>query len=339
MRYPLSRRSLIKRATFGGFAIFGMATWPSMPRVFAQNGDYELVCNANGVRVRAGAGLPAVIRGSVNAGDVVWLTGAGVEADGYSWIPITVQGKNLSGWAAAQFFDRPDGQSGWIRGTSVHVTSDSVNMRSGAGLSHGIVGNFSSGTNGIINDGPTNANGYAWYNLTIDSVTGWMAADFLAEGFVGRPAPGEGFEIGAYVRPTTQLNLRSGPGTGNAVVRTYAGQNVATVLDGPQSGGGYAWYKVEMWDDSKVGWFAGEFLELARFEPTGARHRVVDGPLNLRAGGDLSSPIIRALPTGEIVVIADASFGKADGYTWMMVYIEDEPNVRGWIAQGFTEEI
>jgi uncharacterized protein YgiM (DUF1202 family) len=310
-----------------------------MRHVFAQNGDYELICNSNGVRVRAAANLSGAIRGTVNTGDAVWLTGASVEADGYVWIPVTVQGRNLSGWAAAQFFERPDGQTGWIRGTQVHVNSDSVNMRSGAGLSHGIVGNFNTGTNGIINDGPTSANGYQWYNLTIDGVTGWMASDFLDEGFVGWPGPGGGFNIGAYVRPTTDLNLRSGPGTGNAIIDTYGGQNVATVLDGPQSGGGYAWYKVEMWDDGHVGWFAGEFLELARFEPTGARHRVNDGPLNLRESGDLSAPIVTTLATGEIVVIADASFVQADGYTWMMVYIEDDPDVRGWIAQGFSSEI
>jgi hypothetical protein len=123
------------------------------------------------------------------------------------------------------------------------------------------------------------------------------------------------------------------------VIDTYGGVNVATVLDGPQSGGGYAWYKVEMWDDGNVGWFAGEYLEVARFEPTGARHRVFDGPLNLREYGDLSAPVVTTLATGEIVVIADASFAQADGYTWMMVYIEDDPDVRGWIAQGFSEEI
>src|SRR5699024_4673679 len=128
------------------------------------------------------------------------------EADGYVWIPITVQGGgNLAGYAAAMFFERPGSVNGWIRGTTVHVTSDNVNLRSGAGLGHGGVGNFSTGENAIVNDGPTYADDYNWYNITIgDGTSGWMAADFLAEGQSGggqQPGPGR-FAAGNYVRPT-----------------------------------------------------------------------------------------------------------------------------------------
>lgn len=139
--------------------------------------------------------------------------------------------------------------------------------------------------------------------------------------------------------PITGLNLRTGPGTGSGVIRVYGAGEAATILDGPQAANGYTWYKVETWSDGRTGWFAGEYLELAKFEPTGARHRIVDGPLNLREYGALSAPVMTTLATGEIVVIADASFGVADGYTWMMVYVEDNPSVRGWIAQGFSSEI
>lgn len=221
----------------------------------------------------------------------------------------------------------------------MYVTSDNVNLRSGAGTGNAVIGSFSSGTNAMTNAGPTQGNGYSWYNITIDGLTGWMVADFLAYGTDGRPDPRGGFAIGAYVRPIRSLNLRSGPGTDNAIIATYERINVATVLDGPQSGGAHLWYNVDMWDDGNVGWFAGELLELARFEPTGGRHRILDGPLNLRSSGSLGASVVTTLATGDIVVISDASFVTADGYTWMPVYLEDDPDVTGWIAQGFSEEI
>lgn len=92
-----SRCTLFKRATIGGIALFGATTFPVMRHAAAQNGDTELVCISDGVRIRAEAGMSAAIRGSVSSGDVVWLTGASVEADGYSWIPVTVQGSKLAG--------------------------------------------------------------------------------------------------------------------------------------------------------------------------------------------------------------------------------------------------
>lgn len=240
---------------------------------------------------------------------------------------------------AGEFFERVDGVLGWFRGTPVHVTSDNVNLRSRAGTGNSVIGSFNTGTNAIVNDGPRNANGYAWYNIVIDGLTGWMASDFLAEGHVGHPGPGDAFPIGAYVMTTTDLNLRSGPGTSNSIVRVYGDNETATVLDGPQSGGGHAWYKVEIWSDSKTGWFAGEFLERARLEPTGARHRINDGPLNLRDAPGLRGRIITAMETGTIVVIEDASFVAADGYTWMNVSIEQNRAFVGWIAQGFSSEM
>lgn len=336
-----SRRSFLQRSAGAAIVIAAAGiTLPSLRNAAAQNGDYELVCNSDGVRVRQDPGLSGAILGSINSGTIVWVTGQTVYADGYGWIPVTVQGANLAGYVADAFFERPDGGTGWFRGTPVHVTSDGVNLRSGPGLGNAVVGNFSTGTNGIIQDGPRSADGYSWYNLTIDGINGWMAADFLAEGFVGRPDPGSEFQIGAYVRPTEAVNLRSGAGTGNSVIRVLGTDDIATVIDGPSSGGGYAWYRVELWDQAgTVGWVAGEFLQLARFEPTGSRHRVIDGPLNLRSGSGLGASVIRALPTGTIFVIADASFASADGYTWAQVYLEDEPSVSGWVALGFSEEI
>lgn len=316
-----------------------MAT-PLLRTGIAQQGDYELVSDYNGVRVRSRPGLSGAIIGVVNAGGVVSITGQTVMTDGYSWIPVWVHGTNISGYVAGEFFRNTSGSQGWFRGTPVFVNTDGVNLRAGAGLGYRVIGNFSYGTFATVNDGPRQADGYAWYHITIDGLTGWMAANFLTMGYVDGPSPGPGqFAIGSNVRPTTSLNLRTNPGTGSSVVTTMAPTVIATVIGGPQASGGYSWYRLELWDQGKTtGWAAGAYLEGARFEPTGARHKVTDGPLNLRAWGGLGAPVTRSLPTGTIFVIADASMVSADGYTWAHVYLESSSSVRGWVALGFSVE-
>jgi uncharacterized protein YgiM (DUF1202 family) len=340
----LSRRSLLKRGAGAVALISGLgAALPVTQRVMAQAGDYELVCQYDGVRVRSTPSLSGAVVGVVNTGGVVSVTGETVIADGYSWMPVFVHGSNINGHVASEFFSHSDGSTGWFRGTPAHVTSDGVNLRSGPGVGHSVIAAYNTGTNGVIQDGPRSADGYSWYNLDIDGRNGWMAADFLAEGHSGGPGPSPSpgqFQIGAYVRPTDSLNLRSGAGTGSGVIRVISGQDIATVIGGPQAADGYSWYQVEMWDQAAtVGWVAGDFLELARFEPTGARHQVADGPLNVRSGGGLASPVIATIPTGGVFVIKDASMVSADGYTWAWVELESNPSVTGWVALGFSVEI
>lgn len=341
-RERLSRRSFLQRTAAATVAITAAGIAGPLRRdAAAQNGDYELVCAYDGVRVRNAPGLSGAIIGVVNTGDIVSVTGETSPVDGYSWVPVFVHGQNINGYVAGEFFSNASGPTGWIRGTSVIVTSDNVNLRSGAGLGYSVVGNFDAHTPGIVNDGPRAADGYDWYNITISGSTGWMAAAFLVVGYVDGPQPDTGqFGIGSYVRPTDPLNMRSGPGTNNAVIRVIGPDDIATVVGGPQTVGMYAWYQIELWDQAATtGWVAGAYLEGARFEPTGARHEVVDGPLNLRESGSLGARVITTLPTGTVMVIADASFVTNDGYTWMQVYLERDTSVRGWVAMGFSVEI
>lgn len=333
-----SRRSFLRRSAAATLAITaGGIAIPQLRDAAAQNGDYELVSTADGVRVRNAPSLSGTVLGHVNTGDVVSVTGETAYADGYSWIPVFVHDLAINGYVAGEFFQRPGGDSGWIRGTPVYVTSDNVNLRAGAGLGYKIIANFDAWTPAFVNDGPTSADGYSWYNIAIGGTTGWMAADFLAEGQLDGPS---GWAPGSYVMTQTALNLRSGAGLAHGIIDTYSSGQTATILRGPTSADGYSWYQVEVWDPaSTIGWFAGEYLEMARFEPTGARHEVVDGPLNLRSGASLDAAVITTLPTGSVFVIADASFAQADGYTWMSVYVEENPSLTGWVAQGFSVEI
>lgn len=336
-----SRRNLLRMGAGAGIATaLGVALAAPGPRQgLAQNGDTELVCNADGVRIRKDPGLSGAVIGSLSSGAVVNLIGDPVDRDGYTWINISPQAnRNLNGWVAAQFFGEASG-GGWAIGTDVVAATDSLNLRADPGLRGAVILSARNGTHAVTRTAALARDGYTWYGVTLDDGTrGYFAGEFLEEGTGG--GGNDGWPAGTFVRVATdQLNLRRSAGTGSGVIRTYASGTLAAILSGPTSANGYTWYEVEIAEEGTVGWFAAEFLEVARFEPTGDRLRVVDGPLRLRQNPGLNGSVLTTLSTGAIVVVADASSVRQDGYLWRYVRLESNPNLIGYIADGFTERI
>lgn len=334
----ISRRQFAKTTALGSVLLgSGAAAVLTARPASAQNGDVQYVCNSNDVNVRDTYGLSSNVIGTLYAGDVVNYLGDSIDADGYTWMSVNKAGTGLNGWVASDFLDGGS-SGGWPEGTAVHVTSDNVNLRSGSGLGYGVVGTFDTGTNAWVVAGPQFADGYTWYNISMvidgQGAVGWMADDFLASGRAGGGDDG-GYPIGAWMMTTTDLNLRTGPGTGYGVMGVYPEGTAATVLDGPVPADGYAWYEVEIADDGTVGWFAGEFLTFAPTEPTGTRVRVADGPLNVRSGPSLSASVILTVETGATGRVTDASLVQADGYTWVNVEWFNQAGTVGWVANDF----
>jgi len=335
--HACTRRSLVRHAALGGVALLGATFLPKARFAGAQD-LARYVCEYNDVNLRDDYGLESNIIGQVNYGDVVYFSAGPIEADGYTWRGIVVEATGASGWAVQDYFSRAGNEYGWQPGAVVHVTSDDVNMRAGAGLDQTVIAAFNTGATGTITAGPFPNDGYDWYELSINGTAGYMAADFLAE---GSGEGGGGIPAGTIMHVATdELNLRSAPGVGASVVKSLEFGTTVTIAAGPEYADDYAWYEVTL-SGGGSGWVAGEYLAdgPGSSEPTGNRLQVVDGPLNLRSGPSLENEAIRSLAYGTIVVVADASFVNADGYTWINVYLEDDPSTAGWIAQGFTDEI
>ena len=339
MNRSYSRRSLIRLAAGAALGGTALPLIASSRAVYAQAGDTQLVCNADSVNVRDNPGLSSTVIDQLNTGDIVNLIGGPDETDGYTWLQVAGYGGNIeSGWVAAEFLDTP-GTGGWDVGTHVYVAVDGLNLRDAPGLRGSVIMTVGRNVHAITRRAAQASDGYTWYGVVLDNGTeGFFAGEFLST-TPPNDATG-GWQAGTSVRVIADgLRLRSGPGTDYGIITAYSRGDDGQVLEGPSAGSGYEWYKVEMYGDGNIGWLAANYLEIARYEPTGSRLRVVNGPLNLREWGSLSAPVITVIPTGDVVVVANASLVQADGYTWWDVYLEDDPGVRGWIADGFTEEI
>ena len=62
------------------------------------------------------------------------------------------------------------------------VADGDLNVRAEAGLDGAIQDQLATGTAATIVAGPTAADGYTWYQLDVNGLSGWSAGEFLTSG-------------------------------------------------------------------------------------------------------------------------------------------------------------
>ncbi len=198
--------------------------------------------------------LPTNTNGTVLAGPV--------SANGYSWYQLQING--VTGWAAGEFFAKVSGPpqsptptptvpTGGIQVGDTVKTISAANMRSGPGLSAGIVTTLPADTPGTVIAGPIAANGYNWYQVQTATQTGWVANTLLA-----KTTPPSSIQVGDTVRTSTSLRLRSTASTSGTLIVTMPAGTTGTVLAGPTTATGHVWYRLQT--SLGTGWAAAEYL-------------------------------------------------------------------------------
>ena len=150
----------------------------------------------------------------------------------------------------------------FLSGDPVATTVDNAELREGPGLTYPLIGLMSLGEPLTVTDGPTSADGLAWYAVQGSTLAGWTPADALAAS-VGGPAvtaPPASLAPGTPARVVAgDLNLRAAPGLAVAPVAVLPDGSLVTILSGPTEADGIAWYEVDA-GALGVGWCSGEFL-------------------------------------------------------------------------------
>lgn len=175
-------------------------------------------------------------------------------ADGYVWYKLDVDG--TSGWVAADYLQSASGSHGVIpAGSTAIVTTDFLNLRATPSTTGAVVTTIANGDRPAVNDGPTTADGYEWYQLTINGETGWAVRNYLAFApqDIALLAAGDVAAVN-----TDTLNLRDAAGLSGAIINVLGGGAMVTILDGPVTVDGWIWYQVD--DGTETGWVAAEYL-------------------------------------------------------------------------------
>lgn len=234
--------------------------------------------------------------------------------------------------------------AGLVVGDSVE-TSDSVNVRTAAGLDSAVIRQTGPGTHGVVAAGPVIGNELVWYQVATDYETGWMVADYLDR------RPPVDWKRGRFWRDqivalNDSASFRRLPTTSGTLISTLSTGTIGQVLGGPEYADGHRWFKIRT--SGGDGWVAARFLSTSSAdapedsspEPDiegkfviGDNVEVEDGPINVRSAAGTNAPILTTLPTGARRSVT-AGPVSASGYVW---YRLSGPSGNGWVADAFLK--
>jgi uncharacterized protein YgiM (DUF1202 family) len=276
------------------------------------------------VNLRSAAGTGNAVVTVLQTGDTVDITGGPTSADGYSWYAVkTASGS--TGWVASDFLKK----AGYSTGDIVYVNTDSLNVRSEAGLSTTVLDTIFQGTSAVITGGPATADSRDWYKIDVSGVvSGWVAAEYLALSNADPVDPPSGnFSAGDWIFVTDPpLNLRDTPSTSGQVLASLSDGDGLLVLGETVTADGYAWNQVE--NDGMTGYVAATYVS-GGFA-LGEVAVVADGPVNLRSAAGTGNSILAGLAQGAQVSVLAVDPQVVDGVYWFQVTTTD--SVTGWVA-------
>jgi uncharacterized protein YgiM (DUF1202 family) len=295
---------------------------PSPTGEFAA-GDRAVVIDGP-ANLRSAAGTGNSVVAVLQTGDTLTITGGPTAANGYTWYRATTE-SGSSGWIAGELLDK----LGWANGDVVYVTTDSLNVRSEAGLNGTVLDTIFEGTTAVITGGPTVADSRDWYKIDVSGVvSGWVAAEYLALSDAPPVTPPSGnFGAGDWIFVTDPpLNLRATPSTSGQILASLSDGDGMLILGETTMADGYAWNQVE--NDGVTGYVATEYVS-GGFA-LGEVAVVVDGPVNLRASAGTNSAILQSLAQGAQVSVLNVNPQVVGGVYWFQITTTD--SVTGWVA-------
>lgn len=238
----------------------------------------------------------------------------------------------------------------------VVVNAYRLNVRSGPGLGHDVIGTVAGGTSM-----PVSMLSYDrdWYQVSSSAGTGWVSRHFAIDRgdwsvvpWQGRPANlGGGAAIPAgsphVVVNTSYLNARTGPGIGHDVLTVLPGGSALLVTAIDNDG---KWYQVATtagagWVNSNYTVIRGNLAGVPRTGgpmivvptappqptvPAGAAHLVVNTSyLNVRSGPGIGHSVILTVPGGSVLQVLSID---VDG-KWHEVMTSAGA---GWVNSSYT---
>lgn len=216
--------------------------------------NQTMVVNTDVLNLRSGPGLDFSVIMALSNGTLVTTTDVAANGDGYQWYYVGVDSEGVSGWVASEFLAAGPGSTPQSP-TYVHVDTDGLNLRSGAGLDHGVIATYPFNTEALVTGATVAADGYNWLPVRVnDGTEGWFAEEFLAPGYASAPKD----RVQVVDGP---LNVRWEPGLDSEAFITVPTGAYGTVMN-PEfvDADGYSWVYVQ-WDDSAViGWSVTNFV-------------------------------------------------------------------------------
>ena len=269
---------------------------------------------------------------------------AGSKAEIYQtkWVGSSQWGRMANGWICMDYVSLSSGsQSGsgstdtQISGT---VSGSNVNVRSGAGTGYSIVGRRNSGDVITVYERKTSG-GLNWGRIGDNQ---WICLAYVRlenAGGTGTPQPGSesnssvsgdgttAVQDTGTVSSTTGLNVRSGPGTGYARIKTLS-PGTAVSLYEYRTVDGVRWGRIQASQ-----WVCMTYVQLssqsgAESEQTGTGKVISTTVLNIRSGPGTNYSRVGQLTPGTKIEITEQT--KTNGVSW-------GKTAQGWVCMTYVK--
>ena len=238
------------------------------------------------------------------------------------WVHVDVNG--LKGYVRAEYVSFGYGPRGVGVATVKSPRNSGVNVRQGPDYNAVSLGQIAGDRYVTVLE-----RGNGWHRVYADGLTGFMSADYLADGLyasrdVAAQAVGGGGlpRAGTVTNPraTQKLNLRAEPNTGSAVLGRFGNGVTVTILRQ-----GVDWCQVSVDLTGQIGYMMTRYLALRNCDavPTVWVSHPQGGYVNLREAPNQNSGVKLRLPNGAALTVlapgTDWEYVSYQGYAGYVV--------------------
>lgn len=265
---------------------------------------------------------------------------AGTKAEIYQtkWVGASQWGRMSNGWICMDYVTLNSGSNtGSSEKTSGTVTGSNVNVRSGAGTGYSIVGRKNSGETVTVYERKTSG-GLNWGRIGDGQ---WICLAYVRLESSGTETPQPGSESNSSVsgdgttavqntgtvNTTTGLNVRSGPGTGYARIKTLSPGTAVSIYE-YRTVDGVKWGRIQTSQ-----WVCMTYVSLSA-QASGEENWTGTGTvtsstnLNVRSGPGTNYTRVGQLMPGTKIEITEQT--KVSGTSW-------GKTAQGWVCMSYVK--
>lgn len=211
---------------------------------------------------------------------------------------------------------KPD--SAFAEGSTVEITTDTLNVREGPGLSYQVIEVAKRGERFSVIEEKSD-----WIQVSLNSSgkKGWVAA-----WLVKKHSSNEVSSSKSGIVTANQLRVRSGPSTSYKVVTTLSQGATVTIIKTESN-----WHQIKA--SSVTGWVSAEFIQDIKSDSGGSNNnqqtgKITANNLNVRSSASTSGIILGKLQKGSTVSIQSAESN------WVKILYNGQA---AWISKEFVE--
>ena len=265
---------------------------------------------------------------------------AGTKAEIYQtkWVGASQWGRMSNGWICMDYVTlNSDSNTGSSEKTSGTVTGSNVNVRSGAGTGYSIVGRKNSGETVTVYERKTSG-GLNWGRIGDGQ---WICLAYVRLESSGTETPQPGSESNSSVsgdgttavqntgtvNTITGLNVRSGPGTGYARIKTLSPGTAVSIYE-YRTVDGVKWGRIQTSQ-----WICMTYVSLSA-QASGEENWTGTGTvtsstnLNVRSGPGTNYTRVGQLTPGTKIEITELT--KVSGISW-------GKTAQGWVCMSYVK--